>query len=124
MVKRLGDVSPARQAGVISPARQAGPTGQAGPTSAGPAFLARLRHDLPVDRLSTLSYVNLKAIGAQVIPSVDPQAAAIWKAIGLDGATEICSVTGLAGEGFQGKTLIRLRRVRRRASFGSRTSSR
>jgi hypothetical protein len=93
MLKRLGTSSPARQAG---------------PTSAGPAFLAKLRHDLPVDRLSTLSYVNLKAIGAQVIPSVDPQAAAIWKAIGLDGATEICSVTGLAGEGFQGKTLIRL----------------
>ena len=46
-----------KRVGKPSPARQAGPTG------AGPAFLAKLHQDLPIDRVSTVCYADLRAIG-------------------------------------------------------------
>ncbi|MCE5268205.1 MAG: DUF1559 domain-containing protein [Planctomycetaceae bacterium] len=67
-----------------------------------PAWLTKLRKELPVERLSTMSYVDLKAI----IPLADPQIAQRLKALGLGNVTTIRTVTGLEQGGLVNKTLL------------------
>ncbi len=71
-----------------------------------PAWLTQLRQQLPVERLSTVTYANLKAIADVAMPLAGPKADSILKALGLRGMTAIRSVTGLDGEGFVSRTLL------------------
>lgn len=75
-------------------------------TAQPPAWLAKLRQDLPVERLSTVTYINLKAVKKLALPMAGPQAAGILTALGLDNATSLASVTGLDQKGFVSKTLV------------------
>ncbi len=67
-----------------------------------PAWLTKLREELPVERVSTVTYVNLKA----ALPLAGPQAAETAKALGLGNVTAIRSVGGLDQLVFVNKTLL------------------
>ena len=73
-----------------------------------PAWLAGLRKQLAVDRTSTVSFLNVKAIVELLSPLGGPQAAAAIEASGLGNVTSLCSVTGLDQTGFVSKTLVAL----------------
>lgn len=60
-----------------------------------PAWLAKIRADLPMQRVSTIAYVNLKAIRETFLPQAPPQTAMVFGALGLDNVDALCSVTGL-----------------------------
>ncbi len=74
-----------------------------------PEWLTDLRKQLPVDRVSTVSYANVKTL-------IDPvarmfgvsQTKAILDATGLGDVTSFSSVTGLDKEGFVSRTLVGL----------------
>ncbi|MEN6451811.1 MAG: DUF1559 domain-containing protein [Thermoguttaceae bacterium] len=67
-----------------------------------PAWLTKLHQDLPVERVSTVSYINLKAI----LPIAGPEAARVLKAIGFGNVTTLRGVTGLDQGGFVNKSLL------------------
>jgi len=81
-------------------------------TGAPPAWLTKLRQDIPVERLSTVTYVNVKAVKNTALPMAGPQVAGILKAVGLDNVTTMTSVTGLdkKGEGMCHEDALRHRR--------------
>ena len=74
-----------------------------------PKWLADLREQLPVERCSTVSYINVKGIIAVAMPMAGPASGKITSvlgALGLDSVTAISSVTGMEGEGFLSKSLL------------------
>ncbi len=71
-----------------------------------PAWLSKLRTDLPLERRSTETYVNLQEIMKIVLPQAGPRAANTVKALGLDNLTTIRAVTGLDRTACVSKTLI------------------
>ena len=71
-----------------------------------PAWLAKVRKQLPVERVSTIGYFNVKKIVAQFAPLGGAKAQAIVDAAGLGNVTSLASVTGLDGEGFVNRTLL------------------
>jgi prepilin-type processing-associated H-X9-DG protein len=71
-----------------------------------PKWLVDLRKRLPVERESTISYINLKTIIDTVAPLAGPQAVAAMNALGLQSVTSLASVTGLEADGFVNKTLL------------------
>ncbi len=71
-----------------------------------PKWLAQLRDQLPVERLSTVTYFNLKAIMGVAMPMAGPRAAEFVSVLGLDKATALASVTGLDQKGCVNKTLL------------------
>ena len=71
-----------------------------------PAWLARLRQQLPVERTSTVTYVNVREIMKLALPMAGPGAADNAKALGLGNLTTIASVAGLDRKAFVNKTLI------------------
>ncbi len=76
-----------------------------------PAWLAEVRKHLPVDRTSTVTYVNLAKIVQTALPFAGleaPKIQAFLDAAGLDKVTSLASVTGLDQSGFVSKTLIGL----------------
>ena len=75
-----------------------------------PEWLTELRKQLPVDRASTVSYVNVKGLGDTFAPILDAPTAVgmLLQAFGLGGVTSVGSVTGLDKEGFVSKTLVAL----------------
>jgi hypothetical protein len=60
-----------------------------------PQWLAKIRQDLPLERVSNVGFVNVKAVKETFLPMAPPQAAAIIEAIGLDNVDALASVTGL-----------------------------
>jgi len=71
-----------------------------------PVWLAELRKQLPVERVSTVTYVNTKKIIAQFAPLGGPQLTTVLNALGLGNVTSLASVTGLDGESFLSRTLV------------------
>ncbi|HID75632.1 MAG TPA: DUF1559 domain-containing protein, partial [Planctomycetaceae bacterium] len=71
-----------------------------------PEWLVRLRRQLPVDRRSTFTYVNLAEVREWVVSSAGRRAAALLNAVGLGNATALASTTGLDAEGCVVRTLL------------------
>lgn len=76
-----------------------------------PAWMAGLRKQLPVDRMSTVTYVNVKKIVGMLLPMAGREAVEIQgflAAAGLDKVTSLASVTGLDSSGFVSKSMVAL----------------
>jgi prepilin-type processing-associated H-X9-DG protein len=72
-----------------------------------PAWLAKLRKDLLVERLSTVTYINVKAVEGIAIPMAGgPAVARPLSALGLANVTTLASVTGMDQKGCVNKTLL------------------
>jgi len=77
--------------------------------AAPPAWLEQIGRQLPVERRSTVAYLNVKAIRDAVLPLVpEPSVARVVEATGLDQVTTFVAVTGLDAEGFVSKSLVGL----------------
>jgi hypothetical protein len=75
-------------------------------TSKPPGWLAALKEKLPVERVSTVHYVNLKSIIGLVEPLLGFEARRIPDALGLANVRMIASVSGLEGTGCVSKTWV------------------
>jgi hypothetical protein len=73
-----------------------------------PQWLTDIRKTLPVERQSTISYVNIKRLVGTFAPLGGPPVTAVLRATGLEGVKSLTSVTGLEGEGFVGRTLLEI----------------
>lgn len=71
-----------------------------------PKWLAQLREQLPVPRVSTVTFVNVKAAVAAFAPRIGPRHETICRALGLDNVTSLASVTGLDQKGVVDRTLL------------------
>ncbi len=68
-----------------------------------PEWLAKLRQDLAVDQIATVTYVNVKAATAMIAEAGGPKAAPTIDALGLSNVTALRAVTGLDETGFTSK---------------------
>ncbi len=71
-----------------------------------PGWLTELRKQLPIERMSTVSYVNLGAAIERFAPLGGPEVVKTIGALGLTNVTSLSSVTGLDGQGFVSRTLL------------------
>ena len=71
-----------------------------------PDWLTGVKKQLPVERVSTVSYINVKAIVEKFGPLAGPQLPVVLDATGLAGITNIVSVTGLDKTGFVSRSLV------------------
>jgi len=71
-----------------------------------PAWLADVRTRLAVDRVSTVSCLNVRAMVRDVAPLGGPRVIDALDALGLTGVTSVASVTGLDAQGFVSRTLV------------------
>ena len=75
-----------------------------------PAWLVELRKDLPIQRVSTVVYLNLKRLlllDDEKSPDAPmPKTRAAFRRLGLDNLSALCSVSGLDGETFTSKLLL------------------
>jgi len=72
-----------------------------------PAWLTKLREQLPVERVSTVSYLNTKVLLEQFVAEIhDQDVQKFVQASGMRQITSIGSVTGLDGDGFINRTHI------------------
>jgi prepilin-type processing-associated H-X9-DG protein len=60
-----------------------------------PQWLAKIHQDLPVDRVSKVGFVNVKALKGTFLPLAGPQAAAMFQTMGLDNVDTLVSVAGM-----------------------------
>jgi hypothetical protein len=75
-----------------------------------PQWLAALHKQMPVERVSTVSTVNVKAL-IELLPQfgVPAESARIMEALGLAGIDRLSGVSGLDKEGFVSRSLVSLR---------------
>ncbi|MCH5376932.1 MAG: hypothetical protein JJ992_23445, partial [Planctomycetes bacterium] len=73
-----------------------------------PAWIAAFGEQIPVGRVSTVSYVNVSGIWEKFAPLAGPRAARVVGALGLDGIRDVGSIAGLDQTGFLSRALIRL----------------
>lgn len=71
-----------------------------------PAWLAKVQQDLPVERRSSLSFVNVKVLRETLLPLAGEEAQPIVAALGLDQIATLESVTGLDGEGIVSRSIV------------------
>ena len=71
-----------------------------------PEWLTTLRKQLPVDRVSTVTYINVKQISAEFAPMGGPIAQKLIEALGLGNVSCLTSVTGLDATGKIARTLV------------------
>ncbi|HZL90296.1 MAG TPA: DUF1559 domain-containing protein [Pirellulaceae bacterium] len=71
-----------------------------------PAWLTKVRENLPVERRASLSFVDVKTIRETLLPLAGPQAEPIVAALGLNQIQTLEAVTGLDGEGIVSKSLV------------------
>ncbi len=71
-----------------------------------PEWLAKLRKQMPVERLATLTYINVKQIVAQFAPMGGPKVKLVLDALGLSNVTSLTSLTGLNDKGCVSRTLV------------------
>ncbi len=69
-----------------------------------PEWLTRLRRRLPVERVSTVSYVNLKMLTSAEMGMPIP--AEVFQAFGLDNVSWLASVSGLDRQDYVTRTLL------------------
>ena len=60
-----------------------------------PQWLAKIHEALPLERVSTVGYWNLKAVRDIFLSTAGPQAAAMFESLGIDNVDALVSVTGL-----------------------------
>jgi len=70
------------------------------------AWLVAIRKQMPVDRLSTLSYVNVKQVVAQFVPLGGMKLKKVLDATGLKNVSYLASLTGLDDKGTVARSLI------------------
>ena len=76
--------------------------------AAPPKWLTDLHEKLPVERVSTVTYINARAVKELALPLAGPQAgkvADVLDALGFSNLTAMESVTGLDQQAFAAKTL-------------------
>jgi hypothetical protein len=73
-----------------------------------PAWLTEIAKRLPVERRSSISYINTKAIVKSFLPLAGPDGARIASSLGLDQIGEMISVTGLDQEGMVSRGLVKI----------------
>jgi len=74
-----------------------------------PKWLADLKKSLPVQRVATVGYLNIKAIRTSLGPiAKQPQVAKVLQQFGADNISHIGSVSGLDGDRFVAKDLLAL----------------
>ncbi len=71
-----------------------------------PEWLAKLREQLPVERTSTVAYINVKSLIKTLSPLGGLKAAAVLYAAGLANVESLGGVSGLDGEEFVSRTLL------------------
>jgi hypothetical protein len=71
-----------------------------------PKWLTAVRKQLPVERLSTFSYINVKKLVQQFAPMGGPQAQTIIDAAGLGNVSMLASASGLDGDGVVNRTFF------------------
>ena len=72
-----------------------------------PAWLVDLRKQLPVERVSTVVYLNLKMLLDQMTADkAMPKTGEALRRLGLDKLSALSSVSGLEGETFTSKMLL------------------
>jgi hypothetical protein len=74
-----------------------------------PKWFASLKKNLPVERRSTVSYLNVESLVNKLAPMGGPEVKTVLDAAGLDGVKSLSSVTGLEGTGFVGRSLLEAR---------------
>ncbi len=60
-----------------------------------PEWLAKIRRDLPVERVSTVGFLNVKGLLKIFVPAAGPQGAVILEALGISNVNNVATVTGL-----------------------------
>ncbi len=73
-----------------------------------PEWVRQFEDQIPVGRVSTVTYVNVGSIWDKLAPLAGPEATKIVGALGLDGIRDMGSVTGLDETGFLSRALIRI----------------
>lgn len=73
-----------------------------------PTWLTAMRKDLPVERVSTISYVNVAGIKQLVLPFVGPRGERMLESLGLSGVESLSSVSGLEGAGMSQMAHVRV----------------
>jgi hypothetical protein len=73
-----------------------------------PQWLTDLHKRLPVERRSTVSYLNTPALLKGVQPLVGEKGGQVIESLGLKQVGEVISVTGLDQEGMVGRTFVRI----------------
>jgi hypothetical protein len=74
----------------------------------GPRWLTELHKQLPVERVATVSMVNVRALG-EVLAPLGPQVAQVMDALGASGIDRLAGVSGLDKEGYVSRSLLSLR---------------
>jgi hypothetical protein len=73
-----------------------------------PSWLATIQQDQLVRRVSSIAYVNVKAIRERFLPKAPPSVPAALAALGLDNVDTVCSVTGLNEKACLQRTFVSL----------------
>jgi hypothetical protein len=73
-----------------------------------PKWLTKIRRDLPVERVSTVGFLNVKALLKIILPTAGPQVAVYLEALGISNINGIATTTGLDQNNFVSKILISL----------------
>ena len=73
-----------------------------------PAWLKRLREELPIERRSTVSYVNVRRLVDSFAPQAGPQGEAFINALGIRQIGTLESSTGLDETGMLSRTTLSL----------------
>ena len=71
-----------------------------------PAWLAKIRQDLPVERVSTVGFLNVKAMNKILVSTVGPQVAVMMDFWGASNVNNIATVTGLDQNNYLSKILV------------------
>ncbi len=71
-----------------------------------PDWMAALRQDYPIERFSTVAYVNVKAVRLTIAAVAGPQAAASLDGLGFGNVTTIRAATGLDQECFVSRMFV------------------
>jgi prepilin-type processing-associated H-X9-DG protein len=74
-----------------------------------PGWLTTLHKQLPVERVSTVSMVNVQALVELLAPLGGPQVSRVLEALGVNGIDRLEGVSGLDKDGYVSRSLIALR---------------
>jgi hypothetical protein len=73
-----------------------------------PAWLSAIKKRLPVERVSTVHYLNVKKLIAATGPMMGPQGQSIVDALGLSNVQQFANVSGLDGTGCLSKSWVQV----------------
>jgi hypothetical protein len=73
-----------------------------------PKWLTQIHNELPVERVSTVGFLNVKALLKIVLPTAGPQVAVYLEGMGISNVNNIATTTGLDQNNFVSKILVSL----------------